>query len=128
MRASHGAGAPRAGEGPWLGRSLVETRRGEVGEPKSPFCGDRERESSQMRVWSTVLRSAASKNWLSRSWDPRKTSPLPRGGLSRCLRAGDPPGELDLLASMSPETEIEQFLLGSLPEQYWDEEVLVPRP
>lgn len=81
-----------------------------------------------MRVWSAVLRSAESKNWLSCSWDPRKTSPLPRGGLSRCLRAGDPPGELDLLASMSPETETEEFLLGSLPEEYWDAEVLVPCP
>lgn len=39
MRASHGAGAPGAGERNWLGRGPAGTGRGEVAEPESPCRG-----------------------------------------------------------------------------------------
>lgn len=49
-----GRGTQRWG-GHCMGRGLVETRRGAMGELKSPFSGCRERESLQMRGWRVVL-------------------------------------------------------------------------
>lgn len=54
--------------------------------------------------WRVVLKGAAFRNGPPCCWDPRRTSSVQRGGLSRCLISGDAAGKACLLAPASSET------------------------
>lgn len=104
------------GRDPGLGRAVVwegalKKQEGEVGAPESRCSGgERGRACRWGEGWRIVLRGAAIKNRLPCCWDPRRISPVQRGGLSRCLISRDPARKACLLAPTSSET-IERKLL-----------------